>query len=158
MADQAGTTAFSMVRRALPKVLALVVGALLVKVGGGWSWAGLAFLAWVAMTPMPSWWRYVRTGENTRATADPELTEPGAWSVHLETTGPRRIEVIKQVRQATGAGLLDAKAITDELPSLVVSGLSEGSARRVHERLEHAGATAVLREDGAAPTARDRGN
>lgn len=147
MVDHAGTTAFSMVGRALPKVLALVVGALLVKGGGGWSWVGLAFLAWVAITPMPSWWRYVRTGEAPRATADPELSEPGDWSVHLETTGPRRIDVIRQVRLATGAGLLAAKTIADEVPSLVASGLSETSARRVRERLERAGATAALHED-----------
>lgn len=78
--------------------------------------------------------------------ASPALTEPGERQVVLQVIGPRPVHVIAVISQATGLDLLSANDLARDAPVVVVSGISEASADRVVERLQHAGARAVAGE------------
>jgi len=74
------------------------------------------------------------------------LTEPGEHQVVLQLIGPRPVQVIAIISQATGLDLVSASNLARDAPVVVVSGISEASADRVVERLEKAGARAVAGE------------
>ena len=74
------------------------------------------------------------------------LTEPGERQVVLQLVGPRPVQVIAIVSQATGLDLVSASKLARDAPVVVVSDISEASADRVVERLQKAGATAVAGE------------
>jgi large subunit ribosomal protein L7/L12 len=74
----------------------------------------------------------------------PEYAEPGGFTVVLQVPGPHLVPVIKLVRQATGHGLLQAKQLVDDHPSVVASGLSEVSAGNLVAHLQAAGARATV--------------
>ncbi len=74
------------------------------------------------------------------------LTEPGERQVVLQLIGPRPVQVIAIISQATGLDLVSASNLARDAPVVVVSGISEASADRVVERLEKAGARAVAGE------------
>jgi ribosomal protein L7/L12 len=74
----------------------------------------------------------------------------GHRSVVLQAPGPKPILVIKRLREITGFGLGDARALLDAAPVAVVTGLSEADAVRVRELLESAGATVGIRDDSGA--------
>jgi large subunit ribosomal protein L7/L12 len=78
----------------------------------------------------------------------------GADSVWLTQTGDKKIMVIKEVREATGLGLADAKKLVESTPQKVKSGLSRSDADALVAKLKAAGATAEVRgDDGAAASA-----
>jgi len=74
------------------------------------------------------------------------LTEPGERHVVLQLIGPRPVQVMAIISQATGLDLVSASNLAREAPVVVVSGISEASADRVVERLQKAGARAVTGE------------
>jgi ribosomal protein L7/L12 len=74
------------------------------------------------------------------------LSEPGGFQVVLQVTGAAPIRVIKVIVQATGLDLMSATSLARDAPVILVSGISEASAHRVVERLENAGAKAVVGE------------
>ena len=74
------------------------------------------------------------------------LTEPGGRQVVLQLIGPRPVQVIAIISQATGLDLVSASNLARDAPVVVVSGISEASADRVVERLQKAGAKAVAGE------------
>jgi ribosomal protein L7/L12 len=78
--------------------------------------------------------------------ASAALTEPGDCHVVLQLIGPRPIQVITIIRQATGLDLISASTLAKDAPVVVVSGISEASAERVVERLQKAGAKAIAGE------------
>ncbi|WP_372517902.1 ribosomal protein bL12 [Solirubrobacter phytolaccae] len=81
--------------------------------------------------------------ETTRtATAPPAPTTPtaGGGSVFLAEVGPKKIAVIKVVREASGLGLREAKDLVESAPTLIVSGLSPEAAAALRRDLESAGA------------------
>jgi ribosomal protein L7/L12 len=133
--------------RALPQVAGVVIGLVMLSRGGLTTWLGGALLVItvlsVVLTPR-AWVRYVRTGVRPLAQVAPELTEPGPHAVVLQDAGQRPVEVVAAVREVTGFGLADAKAVVDRAPSEVVAGLSESSASLVRDRLERAGARAEV--------------
>ncbi|MCF8009284.1 MAG: 50S ribosomal protein L7/L12 [Halanaerobiales bacterium] len=73
---------------------------------------------------------------------DEEQTE---FDVFLENIGSKKIQVIKSVRELTGLGLKEAKAVVDDAPQNVKEGLSKEEAEKMKEALEEAGATVVLK-------------
>lgn len=83
------------------------------------------------------------------------------WSVQLEECGPRKIEVIKIVRSATGLGLKDAKDLVEAAPQLVKSGLERADADALADQLAKAGAMArifdVPNPTAPAPQGRTQG-
>ena len=71
--------------------------------------------------------------------------EKDAFDVILESVGPNKIEVIKQVRALTSLGLGEAKALVDGAPKPVLEGAKKDDAAKAKETLEGAGATVTLK-------------
>ena len=81
-------------------------------------------------------------GAAEAAPAEEEQTE---FTVVLKEVGGNKIAVIKAVREITGLGLSEAKALVDGAPSNVKEGLSKEAATEAAEKLKAAGATAELK-------------
>ena len=71
------------------------------------------------------------------AEAAEEKTE---FDVILKSPGAKKIQVIKVVREITGLGLKEAKALVDNAPSPVKEGISKEEAEEIKKKLEEAGA------------------
>jgi large subunit ribosomal protein L7/L12 len=71
------------------------------------------------------------------AEAAEEKTE---FDVVLKDAGPKRIEVIKVIRQFTSLGLVEAKAMTEAPGTKVLSAVSKQAAADAKSKLEAAGA------------------
>ena len=67
------------------------------------------------------------------------------FDVILTSAGTAKIQVIKAVREATGLGLKEAKAVVDGAPAPVKEGLSQDDAEALKAALEAAGATVELK-------------
>jgi large subunit ribosomal protein L7/L12 len=76
------------------------------------------------------------------AAAEEEQTE---FDVILQAAGDKRLQVIKEIRAATGLGLKEAKALVDEAPKPVREALSREDAEALKAKLEEAGATVELK-------------
>ena len=76
------------------------------------------------------------------AAAEEEQT---AFDVVLQSTGDKKIQVIKVVRAATGLGLKEAKALVDEAPGPVKEGIDKDEAEKLKGELEEAGASVELK-------------
>ena len=71
------------------------------------------------------------------AAAEEEQTE---FDVILTSAGDQKIKVIKAVREITGLGLKEAKALVDEAPKAVKEGASKEEAEEMKAKLEEVGA------------------
>jgi len=71
--------------------------------------------------------------------------EKSEFDVILASAGDKKINVIKVVREVTGLGLKEAKALVDGAPSPVKEGLSKADADALKAKLEEAGATVELK-------------
>ena len=67
------------------------------------------------------------------------------FDVILKDAGASKINVIKVVREATGLGLKEAKAIVDGAPAPVKEGVATEAAEALKAQLEEAGATVELK-------------
>lgn len=76
------------------------------------------------------------------AAAEEEQTE---FTVELTSAGDSKIKVIKVVREATGLGLKEAKALVDGAPGVVKEGLSKEDAEALKAQLEEVGAVITLK-------------
>ena len=76
------------------------------------------------------------------AAAGEEKTE---FDVILKDAGATKIKVIKAVRELTGLGLKDAKALVDGAPKEVKTGVAKADAEAMKAKLEEAGATVELK-------------
>ena len=76
------------------------------------------------------------------AAAAEEQTE---FTVILKDGGAQKINVIKVVREITGLGLKEAKALVDEAPKPVKEGVSKDEAAELKKKLTEAGATVELK-------------
>ena len=74
--------------------------------------------------------------------AEPEKTE---FDVVLVSPGDKKINVIKVVREITGLGLKDAKALVDSAPKPVKEGVSKEEAEQIKAKLEEAGAQVEIK-------------
>jgi large subunit ribosomal protein L7/L12 len=77
--------------------------------------------------------------------AAPVAEEKDEFNVVLASSGDKKVNVIKVVRELTGLGLKEAKAMVDEAPSTVKEGVSKAEAEEVKKKLEEAGATVELK-------------
>ena len=75
------------------------------------------------------------------ADAADEKTE---FTVNLTDAGGQKVPVIKAVKEITGLGLGEAKAIVDNAPSAVVENVSKDEAEEAKKKLEEAGASVEL--------------
>jgi len=78
------------------------------------------------------------------AAAEEEVEEQTEFDVVLKEVGPKKINVIKEVRALTALGLKEAKAVVDELGT-VLEGVSKEAAEDAKTKLEAAGATVELK-------------
>lgn len=75
------------------------------------------------------------------ASADEGKSE---YNVVLKDAGVQKIAVIKAVKEATGLGLGEAKAIVDGAPATVKEKVAKADAEAMKKALEEAGATVEL--------------
>jgi len=73
-----------------------------------------------------------------------EEEEQTEFDVILKDIGPKKINVIKEVRALTALGLKEAKAVVDELGT-VMEGVSKEAAQEAKAKLEEAGAVVELK-------------
>ena len=71
--------------------------------------------------------------------------EKSEFDVILASAGDKKIGVIKVVREVTGLGLKDAKALVDGAPAPVKEGVAKADAEALKAQLEEAGATVELK-------------
>jgi large subunit ribosomal protein L7/L12 len=95
---------------------------------------GVSAAAPVAMAAMPM----------AAAAAEPE-EEQTEFNVVLQDVGPKKIEVIKAVRQLTALGLREAKEMVDGAPSVVMEAVAKEAAEDAKSKLEAAGAVVELK-------------
>ena len=78
------------------------------------------------------------------AAAAEEVEEKTEFDVVLKETGPKKIDVIKAIRQLTSLGLVEAKAMAETAESKVLTQVGKEAANDAKEKLEAAGAVVVL--------------
>lgn len=87
------------------------------------------------------------------AVAGPAAADAGAaaadegkseYNVVLKDAGAQKIAVIKAVKEATGLGLGEAKALVDGAPATVKEKVAKDEAEAMKKALEEAGATVEL--------------
>lgn len=66
------------------------------------------------------------------------------FDIMLKDAGSQKVAVIKAVKDATGLGLGEAKAIVDAAPKVVKEKVSKDEAETIKKQLEEAGATVEL--------------
>lgn len=71
--------------------------------------------------------------------------EKTEFDVILKEAGAQKIQVIKAVREITGLGLKEAKAVVDGAPKEVKTGVAKAEAEEMKKKLEEAGATVELK-------------
>ena len=71
--------------------------------------------------------------------------EKSEFTVMLTAAGDKKINVIKAVREATGLGLKEAKALVDGAPAAVKENIGKADAEALKAKLEEAGASVELK-------------
>ena len=79
------------------------------------------------------------------APAAADEVEKSEFDVILKDVGAQKIQVIKAVREITGLGLKDAKALVDGAPKEVKTGVAKAEAEEMKKKLEAAGATVEMK-------------
>ncbi|MBQ0098690.1 MAG: 50S ribosomal protein L7/L12 [Oscillospiraceae bacterium] len=79
------------------------------------------------------------------ADAGAAAEEKSEFDVILKSAGGNKIAVIKAVREVTGLGLKEAKALVDEAPKPVKEAVSKDDAEALKAKLEEAGAEVELK-------------
>ncbi|MEM7202791.1 MAG: 50S ribosomal protein L7/L12 [Planctomycetota bacterium] len=74
-----------------------------------------------------------------------EAEEKTEFDVILKAPGGNKIPVIKVVREITGLGLKEAKAVVDDAPKPIKEGASKDEAEEIKKKLEEAGAEVELK-------------
>ena len=77
--------------------------------------------------------------------AAPAAEEKTEFDVVLKSAGGNKINVIKVVKEATGLGLKEAKAMVDEAPKTIKEGVSKDDAEALKAKLTEAGAEVELK-------------
>ncbi len=92
-------------------------------------------------------------GVSAAAAAAPAAAAPAAaaaveeqtsFTVTLESSGDKKIQVIKVVRAVTGLGLKEAKDLVDGAPGAIKEGLTKDEAEQIKTQIEEAGGSATL--------------
>ncbi|NLX91444.1 MAG: 50S ribosomal protein L7/L12 [Firmicutes bacterium] len=96
---------------------------------------GVSAAAPVAMAAVP-------TGAVAEEAAQEEQTE---FDVILTSAGEKKIQVVKVVREITGLGLKESKALVDEAPKPVKEKISKEEAEAIKGKLEEAGASVEIK-------------
>jgi len=79
------------------------------------------------------------------AEAVEEAEEQTEFDVILKEIGPKKINVIKEVRALTSLGLKEAKEVVDSAPSTVIEAIGKDAAEEAKKKLEDAGAVVEIK-------------
>lgn len=71
--------------------------------------------------------------------------EQTEFNVMLVEAGEKKVNVIKAVRELTGLGLKEAKAVVDGAPAMVLEAVAKDAADKAKAALEEAGAKVELK-------------
>jgi len=77
--------------------------------------------------------------------AAPAAEEKTTFNVFLKTAGGQKLQIVKLVKDITGLGLKEAKAVVDAAPGPVKEGVSKDEAEAIKKQLEDAGAEVELK-------------
>ena len=83
-------------------------------------------------------------GAGAAAAAAP-VEEKTEWTVVLKEGGPKKIQVIKVVREVTSLGLKEAKDAVDNVPSNIKESVTKAEAEEIKKKLEEQGAVVELK-------------
>lgn len=86
-----------------------------------------------------------QAGAGQAAAAPAQEEEKTEFDVILKAVGANKIAVIKVVREVTGLGLVEAKALVDSAPKAVKEAASKDAANEIAEKLKAAGAEIELK-------------
>ena len=70
-----------------------------------------------------------------------EVEEKTEWDIILKEVGAEKIKVIKTVREVTGLGLKEAKAVVDGAPSTVKEGVDKEAVDVITAKFKAVGST-----------------
>lgn len=112
----------------LGKLSVLEAAQLVKKLEETW---GVSAAAPVAMAAMPA--------AGAAAAAEP-VEEKTEFDVVIKDAGPKKIEVIKTIRQLTSLGLKEAKDVAETAGSKILEAVSKEAAMDAKKKLEEAGA------------------
>lgn len=79
------------------------------------------------------------------AAAEDAADEKSEFDVVLTSSGDKKIQVIKAIRELTKKSLGDSKALADSVPSTILSGASKEDAEKAKKALEDAGGSVELK-------------
>jgi len=75
----------------------------------------------------------------------PAVVEKSTFDVILKSAGPAKLQIVKLVKDLTGLGLKEAKAVVDAAPAPVKEGVSKDEAESLKAQLIEAGAEVELK-------------
>jgi large subunit ribosomal protein L7/L12 len=75
----------------------------------------------------------------------PAAAEKSSFDVILKAAGGQKLQIVKLVKDITGLGLKEAKAVVDAAPSPVKEGISKDEAENIKKQLEESGAEVELK-------------
>jgi large subunit ribosomal protein L7/L12 len=78
------------------------------------------------------------------AAGEAAADEKAEWDVVLKDAGAQKVAVLKAVKDLTGLGLGEAKALVDGAPKAILEKVSKEDAENAKKALVDAGATAEL--------------
>jgi large subunit ribosomal protein L7/L12 len=73
------------------------------------------------------------------------VEEQTEFDAILSEVGPNKINVIKVVRELTGLGLKEAKAVVDEAPRPIKEGVSKEEAQKIADKMAEVGAKVTIK-------------
>lgn len=77
--------------------------------------------------------------------AAPAAEEKTEFNVELTDAGANKINVIKAIKELTGLGLADAKALVDSAPKMLKEGAKKEEAEALKAKIEEAGGKVTLK-------------
>ncbi len=79
------------------------------------------------------------------AAGETESEEKTDFDVILKNVGPKKINVIKAVREVTDLGLKEAKDVVDKAPGEIKKGVSKEEADEIKKKFEEVGAEVEIK-------------
>lgn len=74
-----------------------------------------------------------------------EVAEQTEFDVILKAAGQAKLQIVKLVKELTGLGLKEAKAVVDSAPAPIKEGVTKDEAESLKAQLEEAGAEVELK-------------
>lgn len=84
-------------------------------------------------------------GAGPAAAPAEKAAEPTEFSVELTAAGANKINVIKVVREITGLGLGEAKALVEGAPKMVKESVDKATSEDLKKKLSDVGATVTVK-------------